>query len=530
MKRSLMVIALLATTLAAEEKSVRGTISYVASGVVYTTLGRDAGVKDSLLIYAVSGTDTFAVLRTVAVSSKSSACRIEFSKRPIATGNAVVARVTVDIAKGETLAAVKAPAVSRQSGTPGIERSMTSTVDTFSPFEIHGRMSAQYFGNRYDNAEFNTTQPGVVLNLRGRTVDLPLKFEVYANLRTLSYGSASPLSKGSVNQSRIYRLSMEYDDGVNTISIGRLIPAMSPSVGYTDGLLVSRKFGSVTIGATAGYMPSFTLRGVSSEYRKVAFFTSVQLMEKVNFSITGSYGRTYFHSTLDREVTSGQVSLYTSDGFSVYGYSEFDLRRKAGSDFALNPLLTSLFINANYRMTEYLTVGIGADASRPLYTLSASRLIPDSLLERRLRSGLNTTITMYLANGVMLSNTYTPRTSEARFARVYTNNTSLALTNIIGSGVSIRSNFNLNANEYSDSKGYGVNVQRNIADLVDINARYQQYNYTLKNYNDRHQSQTVGGDIIVMLTRRWAVMFSYDRLKGYGTTSHSLFADLSVRF
>jgi hypothetical protein len=438
-------------------------------------------------------------------------------------GASVVASVAIEVPKQDAIPQAQTSSFQ----VPGIP---TRVAPISSPIEIRGRVSAQYYMNRYDNELYNTTQPGVVINLRARSTDIPLKFELYSNIRTLSFGNAGPFSKSAVNQSRIYHLSLEYDDGANDVSVGRIIPTMAPSIGYIDGAMYARKIGSVTLGTTMGYQPSYTLRGLSTDYKKFALFASVQPVDSMNLILSSAYARTYYLNTLDREVVSGNLSLYTLGGFQVYGYSEFDLRTPSKGEFNLSPTLTSLFVNVSYRVTQMLTLGVGADASRPLYTFSAARFIPDSLRETRLRSGLNTTISLYFPGGITLSNTYAPRTSESRFASVYSNYTTISFADLFSSGVSFRSNFNLNANEYSTSNGFGAGLQRSILDIADINIRFQQNTYTLKNFVDKHISRTFGTDLIVNLTRGLAMMMSYDRLNGYGITSNSIFAELSVRF
>jgi hypothetical protein len=294
--------------------------------------------------------------------------------------------------------------------------------------------------------------------------------------------------------------------------------------------MYARKLGSVTLGTTMGYQPSYTLRGISTDYKKFALFASIQPVDSMNLILSSAYARTYYLNTLDREVVSGNLSLYTLDGFQVYGYSEFDLRTPSNGEFKLSPTLTSLFVNVSYRVARMLTLGVGADASRPLYTFSVARFIPDSLRETRLRSGISTTVSLYFPGGITLSNTYAPRTSESRFASVYSNYTTIGFADLFSSGVSFRSNFNLNANEYSTSNGYGVGLQRGILDIADINIRFQQNTYTLKNYEDKHISRTFGTDLIVNVTRGLGLMLSYDRLNGYGITSNSIFGELSIRF
>lgn len=509
----------------AQEKVVTGSVTYVAVGTVYTSLGRDSGIKDSTLVYVCSGKDTIAVLRVNATSSKSSSCSILKSSHAIPVGSTAVARVTVESPKTSPDAQMSSVAASPQR-----DAGLQTKNRVSSSIEFRGRISTQYFATRYENTMYNITQPGIVLDFHGRSTDVPLKFELYSNLRTLSYGNASPFSRHSSNQSRIYRLSLEYDDGVHDVAVGRVLPMLAPALGYIDGALYSLKLGRVTIGTTFGYQPGFALRGISTEYKKAALFTSIQPVPSTNLAFTAAYARTYYRSLLDREVASGNLTWYSEKGFQLYAYSEVDLRSMTGGSFKLAPRMSSLFVNASYRLTQMLSLGIGADASRPIYPFSTARVIPDSLLETSLRSGLSSSVSLYLPGGVTLSNTYAPRTSESRFASVYSNFTTLSFANVFSSGITLRSNFNLNANEYSSSNGYGGSVQKTILDIVDINVRYQQNTYTLKNYNDRHLSRTLGSDLVVLLTRGISFMMTYDRLNGYGITSNSFFGELSVRF
>jgi hypothetical protein len=515
--------------LLAAEKPVSGTVTYVAVGTVYTSLGRDSGVRDSTTLYVRAGSDTVAVLRVIAVSSKSSACRMVQSSRTVAVGNSVVGSVEVVAPPVATPDSAAAGSPLPLAGSPsrGILKKPAPTIGSF---EVRGRVSAQYFAQRYEIASYNTTQPGVVLNLHGQSTDIPLRFELYSNFRMLSYGNTSPFSRQATNQSRIYRLALEYDDGTNDLSLGRIIPAAAPSIGYIDGVMYARKVGRVSVGTTVGYQPGYTLRGISTDYKKLAFFTTVQPGDSLNMTISAAYARTYNRTILDREVASGGISWYTSSGLQLYGYAECDLRKAIGSAFMLHPALTSLFVNLNYKLLPIVSIGIGVDASRPLYTYTAAIAIPEEFRETRLRAGLSGMMSFYLPGGVSLSNTYSPRTSETRFAKVYSNFSSLGVANVLGSGVSFRSNYNINANEYSNSQGFGLNIQRNFLDMFDLSARYQQNSFSLKSYDDKHISRTYGADLYVILTRELGVMMSYDRLNGYGITSNSLFAELSVRF
>ncbi len=533
-KRLLFLLVFGLTTFAgAKEKGINGTVTYVTGGTVYTSLGKASGVQDSSIVFVIDGPDTIATLRVIASSSKSTACSVLTSRRQIKAGNTVVAYVPLQEEKQE-----KSPGNGETPSslpTSGLPLPTTgqggTTTESSKPFaEIKGRVSAQYYTTRYDNSSFDISQPGVVLNFRAKSNDVPIIFEVYSNFRTLAYGTMSPFSKHARNQSRIYRLSLGYDDGLNVISFGRIAPTVAPSIGYIDGTLLSRKLGAFTVGTALGFRPTFVQQGVSTENKKAALFLQYELKGGLQGSVTAAYARDYFHSQLDREVASTSINLFTSGDLFVYASSEVDLRTKSGDALKLHPALTTAFMNVNYRFTRELTVGLGGDASRPFYPFSSVRTVPDSLLDHRLRGGLTLNVNILLPGGVSLYNTFTPRSRGSQFAQDYSEYAAVTLADIAASGITFRTNVTVNSTEFTNSLGYGVNLQSRLLDVVDLALRYQKYNYTVKRIAMRSNSTTFGSDIMVPLTNYLSLVASYDRLDGYGTKSNSLFTELSVRF
>ena len=197
----------------------------------------------------------------------------------------------------------------------------------------------------------------------------------------------------------------------------------------------------------------------------------------------------------------------------------------------LDPRLTSAFVNINYRITNSFSVGLGADASRPYYSFESIRIVPDSLLPDELRSGVSVSLSWYLPGGVSFFNTYTPRNSNGQpFGQEYSNYSSLSFNDLFSTGVNVRSNINLSANPYTNSTGYGMSLQRNFGQLIDLTFRFQRSGYTVKQTDLRSQSTTLGADMMVFFSNALTFMASYDRLDGFGVTSNSIFAEFGVRF
>jgi hypothetical protein len=523
-----VLLVVLALHARAEDKVVRGRVTYLAAGTVYTSLGRDAGVRDSTILYVVVNKDTTATLQISALSSKSSACAVIRVTRAINIDDEVICIVPVVVPQipDTSLTASAKPGGDTRANAV---RSMQAKPAP-GPVNVQGRIGAQYYTTMYDNSAFNIAEPGVVLNLRAAMRDVPLKFEMYANMRSIAIGNVSPFGKSAVNQSRVYGLSLSYDDGSNFISVGRVIPLFSPSIGYVDGALLSKRFGSIVVGTTLGYQPDYSLSGVTTDFRKLALFAQYTGSDPGSFSLSTAYARTYYHASLDREVASVLMNATISQNFYLYANGEMDFRRKSGDQFTLSPKLTDMYINCNYRFGNALNVGVGMDAARSYYSFESVRAIPDSLLFNDLRWGMTLNVSVFLPGGIGLFETFTPRSSDGPFGRDYSNLLAFNFSNILASGVNLRPSMTLNSNQYTDGKGFGIYVQKTFGQTIDLSIRWLRNSYTVKQVDQRNESTTLGCDVMLFITRSLSFLLTYDRLDGYGQISHSIFAEFGLRF
>lgn len=528
MMREILVtgLILVACAASAQVREVRGKVTYIAAGAIYTSLGRDAGVQDSSMLSIVSNGDTIATIKIFAVSSRSSAARVISSSRDPRIGDDIVGSVVEQTAEGKDpeIKVIDSIAIGRKQ----VSSPLSATEPDEDVFQVRGRLGLQYFTSLYSNPDFNLRQAGIVMNLRGMMTRIPLQLDLYANLRTLSVGRRSPLSAGSRNQSRVYNLAVSYDDTTTVISVGRIIPSAAPSVGYIDGVMISQRAGDFTVGASAGLQPEFSLRGISSDYKKLALFA--RYSPPAAGSVSLAYARTYFHSAIDREAVSLYGNLVLSPELFVYVNSEADLRRKSAGDFVLAPRLTNMYANIMYRGIRSLSIGIGADASRPYYSFETIRLVPDSLLVDELRSGASISLHWLLPGGIMLYNSFNPRSSEKGFGKEYGNHSSFNINNILSSGTNVRAHMNMNVSRFTKTTGYGVAVQRSFESMFDVTLRFNRSTYRISQTGVKNTSTTLGADVLVFLSRSLSLLATYDRLNGYGTISNALFAELSVRF
>lgn len=524
---------LLASVGVSQTTQVRGTITYIVKDAVYTSLGRNAGVQDSSLLFVVSKNDTVATLMVFATSSKSSVCNIQSTKRKLVIGDSLVADVELPKQKEEQQPPISKREIVKQDTTVEIaevEKLKLPTSQNSHLISLQGRISLQYSSSVQSNANLIFTQPGIVLNLRGAFNNSPFKFDVYANFRSRVMGTQSPFSSNSTSQTRLYRFSVDYDDSVYRFSVGRIIPQHAPSVGYIDGVLISRKFNNFIVGLTGGFEPSYSQRGISTEFKKISLFGNFQSDGVLRSNINVSYARTYFHSQLDREVVSAMLFSSITNNISLTAQSEIDMRTKSGNNFELAPRLTNLFSNINYRFSPLFTFGLGYNSYRSMYSYSSVQLIPDSMFDRTSRNNLNVNLNFYFPSGISFYNTYSPRSSTEGFGSEFSNSSSLSVSNIFNQGISARTLFTINSTLLSRTLGIGGSLQKTFSNVFDVSARVQTYSHNIKQLDETRRTQSFGIDCMTLFLERLTVWGSIEWLSGSNTNGYNLFADVSWRF
>jgi hypothetical protein len=513
----------------AKGKIISGKVTYIAAGSVYTSLGREHGVTDSLRVVVFLENDTLAVLQVFALSSKSSVCRIIESRKQFRVGDSVETILQVPPPEkalpivGQDTAAFVSKEIKPSKPLPILPQENPSFI------KVKGRISVQYNTMLFDYSSLNIQQGGLVMNLHGEATGIPLKFEMYGNLRTTSRGNTGLFASNSKNDSRIYRMSLEYDDQTTILSLGRILLFYVPSIGYIDGVSFARRFGNIITGASIGFQPSVNLQAPSNINKKFLFFGQYQAKDQWNTTAGAAYARVWSSLGIEREVLSTSLNMYSPNGFFIYASSDIDLRSISQGISRTDPVLSLLICSINYRFSNIVTAGIGVDASRPVYSLSSTQSIPDTLLDKKLRSGVSFNGGVYLWNGAGMYNTFTSRFSDEGFGKEYSNSSSIYFNDILKTGTMIRMNYLLNENVLTRTQGFGINLQRNILG-IDCGIRYQQNHSDIRQFTLTNTTTTFGIDIGAMISRQITLIGSFDALRGLGSNSKSLFLELSWRF
>ncbi|MBI5021682.1 MAG: hypothetical protein HZB59_09610 [Ignavibacteriales bacterium] len=521
-----------ALTMYAQNSMVKGRIIYISSGTVYTSLGRDAGVRDSTLITVLSGKDTIAVLKVFATSSKTSVCTILNKKRDLRVGDALIFIPSISETKSLSIDRLKE---TKAGSTPVIIQAESNGIDSVelrSPswLQIHGSVGLQYQGTTSSGTNFKYSQSGGIINLNGKLTDVPICFDIYANLRHLSRYTLNPFSSEGIDQSRIYRFSLSFNDGTNIISIGRIAPPHSPGIGYIDGLLALRTFGDLTFGLAAGFEPGYTQRTFSSNIKKAAVFGSYSSNSMLQPFLNISYARTYYGSLLNRESLSGSFRIFPFERLSISTLCDIDLRMKSETEYILSPKPSIFNANVDYRFPSTVAIGAGLVMWRPSYSFTSIRTIPDSLLDLKIRTTPNLNINIWLPHGISIYNNYSPRLVSGQLGKEYLNYSSITFSNAFNSGFISQFSLSLNSAEYSKSKIYGLSVQKNIFNLFDASLRYHMNQNTILRTSDLFMYRSYSLDIFTSIFNSVTLWGSVEHFVGYQSKGYTFLAEIRKKF
>jgi hypothetical protein len=367
------------------------------------------------------------------------------------------------------------------------------------------------------------------VSLVGTDQAVPLKVDFYGTFRSQSRGSSAVFSSSSTTDSRVYRLAVEYDDGSTIFSVGRLLPSFGASVGIIDGVSVARRWHSMTGGVSLGFQPGVTLGAPSFDQRKAILFGQYDMRDAWNTTAAAALTTVLSDAGIERQTFSATASTYAPLGFSFYSSADMDVRAPSTGGNEISPQVSLLIVSMNYRINRLIGVGLGVDASRPTYTLSFAQALPDSLIDRRLRSGANISLNVSLPSGIGFSNTYTPRSSEQSFGKEYMNSTSAYVANVLESGLSVRANLSFTESEQSEVQGGTVSLQQTILG-TEVGLRYQRSHFRLRQADLSNIVESFGVDANGSLTRALTWMVSIDRSWGLNERAETFFLELSWRF
>lgn len=502
-----------------------GSITFVAGPTVYASLGRKEGLPDSCQSIVRSGKDTIALLRLTALSSKSSSWAVIQAARVVNIRDTVVVHLEQPVesasrAMGDSISSALAL-------PPDFTGRIARRYEQEPAFTVHGRFSLQYYGIQFGDRTQSQAQPALGFSLSATARDLPLQFTLYGVHRQRARGTLSPFDGQSRPETRLYRVSAEYDDGTTMLLAGRIYPMTTLPMSVVDGVSAARRFGNFIGGVAGGVEPALTFKLRQKHLWKGMAFLSYQASTPVYWGTGIVYTRSYILSALVRETASLSFSVSAPSRISFSGYSDIDLRRPMSKTVAGDPSLTSVMLLGSARLYPSVSVFAGIDGARSVPAAGDYGVIPDTLFNRTLRSGLTAGTSVFIESWLW-NISFSPRMGPGPFGKEYSATTSIGTHDLLSSGFEIRSTANLNSNAYTTYASYGLQTRRNDFG-VDWRVRFQYYGSTVRQMRAKREGTVVGFDIVALASQSVSLMATFDAWRG-ATFMNVMFVEVSWRF
>jgi hypothetical protein len=385
----------------------------------------------------------------------------------------------------------------------------------------------QYYGIQFEDRAQAMAQPALGFSLTAAARDIPLQVTVYGVHRQRARGTLSPFDSKSRPETRIYRLSAEYDDGTTMLLAGRIYPMTALPMSVVDGVSAARRFGNFTAGVAGGAEPTLTFKLRQKHLWKGMAFLSYQTNTPFSWGTGFIYTRSYILKALVRETASFSFSVSAPSGLALSGYSDIDLRRPMSKTVDGDPSLTSLMLLGSARIHPSVSVFAGIDGARPVPGAADYGIIPDTLFNRTLRSGLTAGTSIFLQSWLW-NISISPRMGPGPFGKEYSATTSIGTHNFLSSGVGIQTTANVNSNTFTTYTSYGLQTRR--TDFgIDWRLRLQYYGSTIRQMNATRDGTIAGIDLVAMVSQSISLMATFDTWRG-ATFMNVIFLDVSWRF
>jgi hypothetical protein len=392
-------------------------VKYVTEGTVYVDAGRNAGLKEGMILSVVrlasDGEETEALrfrsapgiaeLRVIAVADTSAVCEIVNAKSDVQPKDiAYLSPQSIEVRTEEqnTEDAKNYPVtVSFTEGDPldeevretKVPRVMSPPIEN----QMRGRIGFDY-GGISQSGGLTSNQMGVVVRADMRRIGGTYwNFSGYWRGRLTSQGSGTSVAPITLTDliNRTYHLGFYYDNphSLYTAGIGRLYLPWAPSLNTIDGAYVGRKLTRhLTTGIFAGSTPDPTSWSYNPNQHIAGTFVNYEAGDFDHFRwiSTAGLAMTSIGWHLAREFSFFENTLSYGRKISAYNSMQADAARTTPNGETYNTGITQSFTTIRYQPVKRITFNLNHNYFRNLPTFDPN-LIGTGLLDQYLFQGLS---------------------------------------------------------------------------------------------------------------------------------------------
>ncbi len=528
MKRIIVFTILLIPIFLYSQNTLQFRVKYISAQNIYLDGGKAAGLAAGDTLIIMRGAQPIATVKVVYAAENSASCQVLRSTATIQQGDrALLLKKSKKQTKKQVHRVRKRTVPRRKSRT---ERK--NGVD------FSGSVSLQWYHIKdLSSTSYNFDQPGVRLNLKIRNLfngnyRFRIKTRSRYNKRARQFSTLVPRREW---RNRIYELSFAFDDEKAAFNyrFGRIISNSFSGIGYIDGFLLQHNYTpQLRLGVFAGTQP---------EWHYSRFQTSLQKYGAYLNFIRGDYRHSRFESTIaaageyhgsvvSREFIYFQNSFRTRNGLSIYQNAEIDLNRdwrkeKTQQDVAL----TNLYVNASYKFSRWVTVGLSYNNRKNYYTYEI-RTVADSLFDDAMRYGLRGNLYLRLPNNYHVYSNFGLRKRETDTQYTYSFAGGVNKSNLSSLRLFLGIRATGFSNYYSEGYNFSMRMGKYFRGGHNAYLSYGAYTYSLNAGGTRRFNNWIRLNSMIQLFGRFFLTEYYEYSWGSDYPGQRIYGELGYRF
>ncbi|MGB5893559.1 MAG: hypothetical protein WBG58_05220 [Ignavibacteriaceae bacterium] len=510
---------------------ITGKVSYKSAENIYVKFDDTQDIKQDDTLFVVSKGKFVPVVKVLFTSSKSISGTI-IGKNKIIVDDEVLAFIHVKPDTKEIpveTGVLILPNAENEIKQPVKKYSTTRVVDP----EVKGRITVQSYSN-FSNANnrFDYQRWRYAFKLNANNIGgSNLSYSQYVNFayRADEWNSIS----SNIGQAfRVYDLALKYDfSRATSVWIGRHLNRRISNIGSIDGVQFETAFSPFSIGLVVGSRPNLSDMGYNAKLFEYGAYISRydSLGHRGMYNTFGYFEQTNDYKT-DRRFIYLQHSNSIINNTRLFLSTEVDLFKKINGESKSEPSLTSLFISANIRASDYVTFYLSYDARKNVIYYETFKNFIDSLFENETRQGFRSRITVKPIRNLFIGANfgYRFRPGDLKPSNNYGGYITYSMIPLIKSGMTF--SYTRLYSSYVAGTNWGLRIYKDLRWGLGLSLGYRNTKYQFTQNIEGVTQQSVSFNINTRLLKPVYINFTYEGVFQSKYTSGRLLVNLSYRF
>lgn len=510
---------------------VVGRVSYKSAENIYVKFEDTNGIEKDDTLFVKSKGKFVPVIKVLFTSSKSISGTI-IGRKKIKVGDEILAFVDIEPEVNE---------ISVETGgliLPTAENEIKQPVKKYSKKElivpeVKGRVTVQSYSNfSNQNKSFDYQRWRYAFKLNANNIGgSNLSYTQYINF---AYRADEWDLIGSKlgRALRVYDLALKYEFSPTTsVWFGRHLNRKISNIGSIDGVQFETALNPFSLGFVVGSRPNISDMGFNAKLFEYGAYISRydSLGHRGMYNTLGYFEQTNDFNT-DRRFVYLQHSNSIFNNTRLFFSTEIDLFKKISGESKSELSLTSFFVSANIRASDYVTFYLSYDARKNVIYYETFKNYIDSLFENETRQGFRGRITIKPVRNLFVGANYGYRfrPGDIKPSNNYGGYVTYSMIPLINSGMTF--SFTRLYSSYVTGTNWGMRIYKDLSWGLGLALGYRNTKYQFTQNIEGVTQQSVSFNINTRLLKPVYINFTYEGVFQSQYSSGRILINLSYRF